>query len=195
MLLKRKKEIFIESARLYLRQWKEEDKEVFFELNSDPKVMKYFLKPLSKDESDVFVEKTKSQIDRKGWGFFAVETKAASEFIGFIGLADTSFESAFTPCMEIGWRLHRNFWKKGYATEVAKSVLDFAFKNFGRKDIVSFTLKLNFSSIAVMRRIGMVEDPNGCFEHPKIPEGHPLKPHVLYRLSRDQFFRNKRKKD
>ena len=156
MLLKSYRQIFIESDRLYLRQWKEEDKELFFELNSDPKVMKYFPQILSKNESDAFVEKIKSQIDRKGWGVFAAEKKQASEFIGFIGLTDPSFKTPFAPCTEIGWRLHRNFWKKGYATEGAKVVLDFAFKKLRKEYIISFTSKLNSSSIAVMKRIGMV---------------------------------------
>ena len=188
------KKVFIESNRLYFRQWKEEDKEFFFKLNSDPEVMKYFPQALSKNESDAFVEKVKFQINKRGWWFFAVEIKNTSEFIGFIGLSNTAFEAPFTPCTEIGWRFHRNFWKKGYATEGAKTVLDFAFRKIGKESIVSYTSKLNFPAIAVMKRIGMVEDPSYSFDHPKIPKGHPLRPHILYRLSKDQFFKNKQEK-
>lgn len=133
----------------------------------------------------------KSLIDKIGYGFFAIEIKNTSEFISFIGLADTTFEAPFTPCTEIGWRLHRIFWKKGYATEGVKAVLDFAFRKIGKKSIISYTSNLNFPSITVMKQIGMVEDPSCSFEHPKIPKGHPLRPHVLYRLSKEQFFRNK----
>ena len=187
--MKSSRKIFIESNQLYFRQWKEEDKELFYELNSDPKVMKYFPQILSKNESDAFAEKIKYQIDRNGYGLFAVEKKHTAEFIGFIGLTDTSFKAPFTPCTEISWRLHRNFWKKGYATEGAKAILDFAFKKLGQEEIVSFTSKLNSPSIAVMKRIGIVKDPKGCFDHPEIPKGHPLRPHILYRVSRDQFFK------
>ena len=179
--------MFFESDRLLFRQWRDEDKKIFCELNSDPVVMEFFPNPLAREESDRFVDKTVKFIAQNQWGLFAVELKDEGRFIGFIGLATPSFEMHFTPCTEIGWRLHKNFWKKGYATEGAKAVLNFAFNNLKKKEIVSFTSKLNLPSIAVMERIGMKHDPDDDFEHPKLKETHPLKPHVLYRIKKEDW--------
>ena len=104
------------------------------------------------------------------------------DFIGYVGLNIPTFEAAFTPCVEIGWRLAAGHWGKGYATEAARAVLDYGFGSLGLKEIVSFTVPANVRSQAVMQRIGMTRDPAGDFNHPHIPQGHPLRRHVLYRL-------------
>ncbi|MCB0411830.1 MAG: GNAT family N-acetyltransferase, partial [Bdellovibrionales bacterium] len=179
--------MFFESERLLFRQWQELDRDVFYELNSDSTVMKFFPKPLTRDESDDLIDRTIDIISKSGWGWFAVELKDSKQFIGFIGLAVPLYETHFTPCMEIGWRLHQNFWKKGFATEGAKAVLRFAFENLGKEEIVSFTSKLNLPSVAVMERIGMKRDFGGDFDHPRVEPGHPLRPHLLYRINSDDW--------
>ena len=169
-----KRKVYIETDRLLLRQWTPSDKPVFFELNSDPKVMEFFPSTLTREQSDSFVNKSSELIEENGWGLFAVELKDQGNFIGLIGLATPTYEAHFTPCTEIGQRLHRNFWKKGYATEGAKAVLDFAFKTLDMHEIVSFTSKTNIPSISLMEKIGMIRDKNGDFDHPKVRPGHPL---------------------
>lgn len=178
---------FVETERLILRQWKESDRETFVELNSSKENLPFFPNPFSKDESDKFIDKTISLIEKNGFGLFAVEIKSTGEFIGFTGLHNPTYKTHFTPCTEIGWRLHKNFWGKGYATEAAKGALDFAFNQLKLDEIVSFTATLNTPSIKVMERIGMTRDESGEFDHPNVPDGHILKRHVLYRLKRDQY--------
>src|SRR3989339_2210429 len=188
-----KTEIFIETKRLYLRQWKPEDKKVFYELNCDPEVMRYFPSVLTLEQSNELADKIIALIEKNKWGLFAAELKLSGEFIGFIGLHVPTFEAAFMPCIEIGWRLHKHFWKKGYATEGALAVLDFGFNSLNLSEIISFTSKQNGPSMAVMERIGMKRDYSGDFDHPKIEEGHPLRSAVLYRINKQGFtgFNNK----
>jgi RimJ/RimL family protein N-acetyltransferase len=116
------------------------------------------------------------------FGLFAVEEKESGVFIGFTGLSIPRFESHFTPCVEIGWRLDKAYWGKGYATEAALSVLAAGFDRLGLEEIVSFTSLLNQRSIAVMERLKMTRNPSDDFEHPALPEGHPLRKHILYRI-------------
>jgi len=149
--------------------------------------MKFFPNTFSTEESNAFIDKTIDLIDRDGYGLFAVEIKDCGQFIGFIGLAVPNYETHFTPCTEIGWRLHKSFWGNGYATEAAKGVLDFAFNKLNLNEVVSFTSHLNAPSINVMKRIGMTHDPKGDFDHPKVEEGHKLRPHTLYRIKSGDF--------
>ncbi len=172
--------IEIVTPRLRLREWKEEDKEPFFKLNSDPRVMKFMPKLLSKQESNDFVERIKLGFKQDGYSFFAVELIKDKTFIGLIGLSIPKFHSFFTPCVEIGWRLAYDYWGKGYATEGAKASVDYGFKELGLFEIVSFTVPENIRSRTVMERIGMryVDE----FNHPVLPQGHPLEKHVLYKI-------------
>ena len=170
----------IETERLILRQWEESDRIPFFEMNSDPEVMKYFPSPLSRKESDTFFEKLSLLVEKQGFGFYQTILKGTGQFIGFIGLNEATFNASFTPCIEIGWRLHKDYWKKGFATEGAMEVLKFGFQNLEVKEILSFTSKLNTPSIKVMERLGMQKVDE--FEHPNIKEGHPLRRHVLYHI-------------
>ena len=126
----------------------------------------------------------REHFDRHGYGLWAVEVPGVADFIGFVGLAVPRFESHFTPCVEIGWRLAREHWGRGYATEAAHAALEFGFLDLALNEIVSFTATTNRRSRAVMERIGMTRSPDDDFDHPSLPEGHPLRRHVLYRAGR-----------
>lgn len=174
------------TPRLILRPWKETDLPYFTALNADPRVMEYF--PSTKTSEETFQEYQRicNYISEFGWGFWAAELKESGQFIGFIGIKNVTFETAFTPAVEIGWRLAYDFWGKGYAPEGAQAALDFGFNTLNLQEIVSFTPTSNARSQSVMRKIGMVYHPNESFEHPWLPKGHPLSTHVLYRISKKE---------
>ena len=146
--------------------------------------MQYFRDVLSAEQSDAFASGIRRGLQERDFGLWAVEVTGIADFIGFVGLSIPSFESHFTPCIEIGWRLAAEHWRQGYASEAAAAVLDYAFGPLARDEIVSFTAIANRPSIAVMERVGMVRNPVDDFDHPNLPDGHPLRPHVLYRLQR-----------
>lgn len=173
----------IRTDRLVLRQWTSADLEPFASLNADPKVMEYFPGLKTKEESDHSVSLMSGHIEKCGWGFWAASLAETGEFIGFIGLEDVHFKTDFTPAVEIGWRLAFKHWGKGYATEGALASLRYGFETLKLDEIVSFTAVANMRSRAVMERIGMHHDSKGDFDHPKLKEGHPLRRHVLYRIS------------
>jgi RimJ/RimL family protein N-acetyltransferase len=172
------------TARLRLRQWREEDLAPFAALNADPQVMEFFPKVLTRAESDAVAGRIRDHFARHGFGFWAVEVPGAADFVGFVGLAVPSFEAHFTPCVEIGWRLAREHWGHGYATEAATAALAFGFGDRALEEIVAFTVPANIPSRRVMGRLRMRRSPSDDFEHPGIADGHPLRPHVLYRLRR-----------
>jgi RimJ/RimL family protein N-acetyltransferase len=174
----------IRTERLLLRQWRDEDLEAFAELNADAETMRFFPSPQSRAESDALAERARRQIGADGWGLWAVEVDGGASFVGFVGLARPSFEEHFTPAVEVGWRLARGHWGRGYATEAARAAVAFGFEELALDEIVSFTSPLNEPSWRVMKRLGMTHDPADDFEHPRVPAGHPLRPHVLYRLPR-----------
>jgi ribosomal-protein-alanine N-acetyltransferase len=171
-----------ESDRLGFRLWSNQDSVPFSKMNADSKVMKYFPQVLNKEESDKFIERIMTHFKDYGYGLWAVDIKETHEFIGFIGFYTATFESNFTPCVEIGWRLDSKFWNKGYATEGAIKCLDYGFNILGLNDIYSFTSIINKPSINVMKKIGLKEQ--GTFFHPNISEGNPLRPHVLYKIDK-----------
>jgi RimJ/RimL family protein N-acetyltransferase len=172
------------TARLRLRQWREEDLAPFAALNADPQVMEFFPKVLTRAESDAVAGRIRDHFVRHGFGLWAVEVRGAAVFVGFVGLAVPSFDAHFTPCVEIGWRLAREHWGHGYATEAATAALAFGFVDRALEEIVAFTVPANIPSRRVMGRLGMRRSPADDFEHPAIAEGHPLRSHVLYRLRR-----------
>lgn len=157
----------IKTKRLILTHWKDSDLEPFAKLNSDPRVMEYFPKKLSKEESDKMAKNMEEKIKENGFGFWAVSLIETGKFIGMIGLNNVSFSAHFTPAIEIGWRIGFDYWSCGYATEGAKAALDFGFDVLKFKEIVSFTTINNTRSIAVMERIGMHHDYKDDFDHPK----------------------------
>ena len=174
----------ITTARLRLRPWRNEDLPAFAALNADPRVMAYYPEVLSRAESDALVARIRDHFAKHGFGLWAVEAPGRAGFIGYVGLAVPMFEARFTPCVEVGWRLAAEHWGRGYATEAASAVLAHAFGPLGLDGAVSFTAPANRRSRRVMERLGMTRSPENDFEHPSLPAGHPLRPHVLYRLSR-----------
>ena len=145
---------------------------------------------LNRAESDAFVRAAEAEIARQGWGLWAAELRQTGAFIGFVGLRAPTFTAPFTPCVEIGWRLERESWGQGLATEAGRECLRFAFETLALAEVVSFTVPANRRSRAVMERLGMAHDAQEDFDHPRLPEGHPLQRHVLYRLRRDDWRRS-----
>jgi RimJ/RimL family protein N-acetyltransferase len=174
--------IVAKTERLILRRWRESDRQLFAALNADPRVMEFFPHPLSAEESGALVDQIEVHFERHRFGFCAVELIKDHSFIGFIGLAVPTFSAHFTPCVEIGWRLSVASWDLGLATEGAREMVRQAFEVHGLKELVSFTVPANIRSRRVMEKLGMTRDAADDFDHPRLPEGHPLRRHVLYRL-------------
>jgi RimJ/RimL family protein N-acetyltransferase len=172
----------LRTERLLLRRWREDDVEPFAAMNADAEVMRFFPAAPTREQSERFVEVIERHFEERGYGLWALETLADGEFIGFTGLAPVAFEAHFTPAMEVGWRLRREAWGQGYATEAARTAVAFGFEQLGLAEIVSLTSVHNTPSRAVMTRIGMVRDPADDFLNPNLPAEHWLAPHVLYRL-------------
>jgi ribosomal-protein-alanine N-acetyltransferase len=170
------------TERLVMRRWRDSDLEPFAGLNADPEVMEHFPATLSRAESDAFVARIEARFERDGYGLWALEVAETGRFIGYTGLAPHTFPAHFTPAVEVGWRLPRLAWGHGFATEAARAALAFGFERARLEEIVSFTATTNVRSQAVMRRLGMTHDAADDFDHPALPEGHPLRRHVLYRL-------------
>lgn len=181
----------LRTERLCLRRWSESDRPLFAEINADPRVMEFLPRLLSRSESDQMAERIDVHFERHGFGLWAVEIAGIASFAGFIGLNVPRFESHFTPCVEIGWRLSADHWNRGYATEGAKAALDFAFRNLELDEIVSFTVPHNVRSRRVMEKLGMTHSVAEDFEHPLLPKAHPLRKHVLYRLTRADYDRQR----
>lgn len=174
----------IETDRLILRTWRKDDILPFAEINRDEVVMEYLPKTLSPEETEQFYRRIVAEHDVYGYGLYAVEAKEDGRFIGYVGLHHFDFDAPFSPGVEIGWRLAREYWDKGYATEAAKACLDYARKCGLFNEVYSFTAVCNNRSERVMQKIGM--EHQGFFLHPALPEGDRLQRHVLYRLD----FRN-----
>ena len=176
-------EVSLNTPRLRLRQWRTEDLPAFAAMSADPRVMEFYPKPLTRDESDAMAERIRGHFERHGFGLWAVEAPGVADFVGYVGLSVPAYETAFTPCVEIGWRLAASSWGCGYATEAARAAIAHGFGPLGLREIVSFTVPVNRRSRAVMERLGMTHDPTEDFDHPLLPEGHRLRRHVLYRLA------------
>ncbi|SHE33950.1 GNAT family N-acetyltransferase [Dysgonomonas macrotermitis] len=173
--------IYFETPRLLLRSWKEEDIEVFAKINHDQLVMEYFLKPLTDKESLDLYNRIQDEFSMYGYGLYAIEKKEDGAFIGFTGFHNITFNVDFAPGIEIGWRIQQEDWNKGYVTEAAKACLLYAKENLPFKTIWSFTSLPNKRSERIMQKIGMEKVKS--FPHPSVPDGHPLKEHVLYKIT------------
>jgi len=171
----------IRTDRLLLRRWLPDDRTPFARLNADPRVMEFFPAALSRAESDAVADHMEAHFERHGFGLWAVEIPGITPFVGFVGLSIPLFEAHFTPCVEIGWRLGADHWNRGYATEGARAALAFGFTSLKLEEIVSFTVPANIRSRRVMEKISMTHSGSDDFDHPVLPEGHPLRRHVLYR--------------
>jgi RimJ/RimL family protein N-acetyltransferase len=178
--------LLIQTERLLLRRWKEEDREPFYRLNSDPRVMEFMPACLTHPESDLLFDRINEHFRKHDFGLYAAELREDESFIGFVGLSVPSFEARFTPCVEIGWRLSAVHWGRGLAAEGARVVVKRAFDELGLDELVSFTVPENARSRRVMEKIGMTHDESEDFDHPNLVERHPLRRHVLYRLRRPE---------
>lgn len=177
-------EFRLETARLALRDWHEADRAPFAAMNADPTVMEFFYRPLSRAESDALADRFQAELDESGHCPWAVEEQSTGAFIGFVGIHAVPAQLPFAPATEVGWRLARPYWGRGYATEAATAAVRFGFGTLDMDKLVSFTSVINLRSRRVMERLGMTHDEGDNFDHPNIAEGHPLRPHVLYSLSR-----------
>ncbi len=174
------------TQRLAFRVWQDRHRASFVAMNSDPDVMRYFPALMTPEQTNAGIDNSCLHFQDRGWGNWAVELLETGEFIGFIGLSVPRRQLPFSPCVEVGWRLKRSAWGQGYATEGAKACLRLGFEQLGLDEIVSFTALTNLRSIAVMQRIGMINCQSD-FEHPGVPEGHPLRPHCLYKITHSQW--------
>jgi ribosomal-protein-alanine N-acetyltransferase len=175
----------LRTERLLLRRWREADREPYAALNADPEVMRHFPSTLTRSESDEMIERFEEEFDTRGYGPWAVEVVGGADFIGFVGLHEVTFACTFTPATEIGWRLAKQHWGQGYATEAAEEALRFGLDDLGLNPIVSFTTPGNRRSRSVMEKLGLVHDPLGDFDHPRLDARSPLRHHVLYRYPHD----------
>ena len=179
--------VAVTTDRLILRRWRESDRKPFAGLNADPRVMEFLPGVLSRNESDQVVDRIEDHFEVHGFGLCAAELRQDHSLIGFIGLAVPWFQASFTPCVEIGWRLSADHWGLGFATEGARAITRYAFEDLGLEELVSFTVPGNARSRRVMEKLGMTHDPADDFDHPRVPQAHPLRRHVLYRLRRSEF--------
>lgn len=184
-----------QTPRLTLRQWRAEDRAPFADLNADPVAMEHLINPLARAESDALADRIQGLIAARGWGFWAVEVKATGEFIGFTGLHVPRADLPMSPCVEVGWRLLRAHWGRGYATEAARAALEVGFARLDLPEIVSFTTLGNVRSQRVMERLGMIRDEAGTFAHLSVPEGHSSRTHCLYRLARTGWLKGQGPRD
>lgn len=175
------------TARLTLRRWSEADLTSFARLNADTSVMEFMPRVLERSESDALVVQFEAHFAAHGFGPWAIELSESASLLGVVGLSRPTFTAGFTPCVELSYRLSRESWGHGYATEAAREVCRIGFDDFGLSEIVAFTVPFNLRSRRVMERLGMRHDHGADFDHPRLPEGHPLRRHVLYRLPRERW--------
>jgi RimJ/RimL family protein N-acetyltransferase len=174
----------VRTERLVLRGWADADRPAYAAINADPNVMATIGPLQTRAQTDAAIDRMMANWAENGFGLWCVDLDGQS--IGFTGLNRPWFEAAFTPCVEVGWRLSSAHWGHGYAPEAGRAALDFGFDVVGLHEIVSFTAAVNHKSRRVMEKLGMARDRGADFDHPSVPKGDPLRPHVLYRLSADQ---------
>ena len=177
------------TARLLLRQWRQSDRDPFSALCADPKVMEFLSSARDRATSAAAIERWSNRIQEVGWGFWAIEHRGRGEFLGFAGLQVPAEGHPYLPCVEIGWRLAAEYWGHGYASESAQAVLRVAFAELALPEVIATTAAGNRRSSAVMHRIGM-RGPEATFQHPGVSEGNPLRTHILYRITREQWAQN-----
>jgi RimJ/RimL family protein N-acetyltransferase len=177
----------LRTRRTLLRQWKDADLPAWVAMNADPEVRRHFPTLLSEEEARAEAQRVRDWIAQRGWGIWALEIPGVLPFAGVVGLHVTTFEAPFVPCVELGWRLSAAAWGRGYATEAASAATEFAFDRLDLPEVVAFTIPANTRSRGVMEKLGMRHDPADDFEHPRVEPGHPMRPHVLYRLTRENW--------
>lgn len=180
-------EYLIQTQRLGLRQWLPTDREPFIAMNADPEVMEHFPEPYSEEKTDKMLSHTRLHFAQYGYGWWAVDHLKDNTFIGAIGLNNVGYKLPFTPCVEIAWRLRKEYWKKGLATEGATAALFYAFQVLKLPELVSFTSTPNQGSRKIMQKLGMTRKKD--FNHPMVEKGHPLEKHVLYKITREEYLK------
>lgn len=170
----------LQTPRLGLRTWKESDLDPFAQLNANPKTMQFYPSTLDRTASQKMLLRIQKQYQEFGFSVYAVDLLEQQQFIGYIGFMRPTFESYFTPCVEIGWRLDPKVWNQGLATEGALACLNYGFEQLKFKEIYSFTAAINKPSERVMQKIGLQKIDS--FEHPLLDKNSPLALHVLYKI-------------
>jgi ribosomal-protein-alanine N-acetyltransferase len=177
--------ITLEGQRLRLRPWREADLAPLAAINADPVAMRHFAAAMTRAESDAWAARLQAHIAVHGWGFWAVERRDRPGCIGAVGLMHIPWQAAFTPAVEIGWRIAPAEQRQGFAEEAARLALAAGFGPIGLEAIVAFTVPANLPSRRLMAKLGMM--PAGDFAHPRLPDGHPLRRHLLHRLTRAEW--------
>ncbi|CAA0177618.1 GNAT family N-acetyltransferase [Tenacibaculum maritimum] len=176
-----KNQYLFKSERLGFRKWKESDLSEFTKINADLDVMEHFPKLLTKKETADFIKRANNQYNKNGCCYFAIEILKSGEFIGFIGLALQNYKTDFTPAIDIGWRLKKSAWGKGFATEGAGRCIEFGFQKLNLKNIISFCTEKNKNSENVMKKIGMKKI--GTFNHPKLNKYPKYEKCICYEIT------------
>ncbi|WP_137125431.1 GNAT family N-acetyltransferase [Roseomonas sp. HF4] len=176
------KTVTLHGDRLTLRPWRDTDLAPLFAINGDAESMRHFPDVMSRAESDAWAERMQTHFELHGWGFWVVEERGGAPFVGVVGLMTIPWQAHFTPAVEIGWRIAAPFRRRGHAEAAARIALDFGFGVLRLPEIVAFTVPGNVASWHLMERLGM--RPDGAFDHPRLPEGHPMRRHLLYRIGR-----------
>lgn len=176
----------LSTERLIMREWRDSDLPSLYQMVSDPAVMEFFPSVLSETEALDFLKAIQDKMNQNGWGMWACELKSTQEVIGFVGLNIPKDDFYFNPCVEIGWRLRKEFWHQGLAQEAAKEALKFGFTELNLDKIVAFTTVTNLPSQTLMKRLNMIKN-HRHFNHPRLAEDHPLVEHVLYELTKDSW--------
>ncbi len=186
--MKLKKAYIFKSERLGFRNWTQEDLPEFAKINADPDVMEHFPKPMTEEGTAAYIDRLINHYATNGFNYFATEVLESGEFIGFIGLAYQDYQSDFTPAVDIGWRLKKRAWGKGYATEGAKKCLEWAFNELNLENIISTCTEKNAKSENVMKKIGMKKI--GEFNHPKLKDYPEYEQCLCYGISKSQWQQN-----
>jgi ribosomal-protein-alanine N-acetyltransferase len=177
----------LQTARLILRHWEAKDRAPYAALASDPVVMQFLSSRARPETSDQWIDRQRARFAEGDVGYWAVESRETGEFVGAVGLSRPTYEAHFTPAMGVGWRLARQHWQRGYASEAAQAALQYGFEEMRLDEIVAITVPANTRSQQVMRRLSMTYSPADDFDHPRLPEGDPLRRHVLFRMSRQDW--------
>jgi RimJ/RimL family protein N-acetyltransferase len=167
------------TSRLGFRTWKNHDLDSFALINADVETMRFFQKPLSTEETQAMMDRMQKLYEERGFCYFAVDFLESKELVGTIGLGWKTFESDFTPCVDIGWRIGKKWWNQGLTTEGAKACLGYA-KSLQIKEVLSYATATNLPSIQVMKKIGM--DFCHEFDHSELNEYPHLRHCVLYKV-------------
>jgi RimJ/RimL family protein N-acetyltransferase len=176
----------LRTERLLLRRWRDSDREPFFLINSDPRVMEFYPKPFTRNESDDVMDRYETSFNENGFGRFAVERCSDAVFLGMAGILTATHPARQETFIDIGWRLSSDYWGHGFATEAARTIVRHAFEDLNLDALVALAAAANVRSVRVMQKLGMAHNPSDDFDEPQFPIGHPARHHVLYRLQRKE---------